>query len=394
MREGFSSALAGGQGDNLYDTWLNSPRYSGDPFDDGQPIATGSGRDIPYTGMGMTHMGMGMSRFGVSMHPVDMHPVDMHPMDTRPDTRPMDMGHVGHMGRDVGYPGMGMGMDTGQLPQWDPAEELACLLRASMPDEASADVCVPDEPVVTSTAPQPVVGVDHTCTRPPARPPYPVGHRRVRQRPPVASLLRTASFSIGALSAVIVAMVSVFGGIVAYAPLREAAIDYELSAGVVRWWPLLVYGPWMVASLSILRAALHRRAAVHSWCVVMFFCFVAVFLCVAQAPRTVTGMAAACVPPLAALTCFHQLVRQLTLTRPPRQTAPRHRQGTPRHRQTATSPARRREEPAPSRPETVTAQGCSAHPNSVVTGLLSGSLSRHHAAPGGLGGRGTGLRVQ
>ncbi|WP_238431724.1 DUF2637 domain-containing protein [Streptomyces cavernae] len=356
MYEGYSSALTDGQGDNLYDAWLNSPRFSGDVFADGQPMAAVHGMDVP---------------------------------------------------------------------QWDPAEELAYLLRGSMLDEPSVDLGVhQDEPTVTATltqpvvgtaqpvvgtAPpvagvpqpavgtsQPVVGVDHTCTRPPGRPPYPApaGHRRARRKLRIVSLLRTASFSIGALSAVIVAMVSVFGGIVAYAPLRDAATDYELSADVVRWWPLLVYGPWMVASLSILRAALHRRRAVHSWCVVLFFCCVAVLLCVVQAPRTVTGMAAACLPSLAALTCFQQLVRQITLTKPPRQTAPRHRQGTPRHRQSTASPAHRHEEAEAARQEQVAAhtQGCPAHPNGAVTS----TLPRHHSTSAGLGvgGRAAGLRMQ
>ncbi|MET9520592.1 hypothetical protein [Streptomyces sp. NPDC002994] len=48
-------------------------------------------------------------------------------------------------------------------------------------------------------------------------------------------------------------------------------------------------------------------------------------LCVAQAPRTPVDAAAAALPSLAALACFQQLVRQITLTRPPRQANPRHR---------------------------------------------------------------------
>ena len=100
MREGYSSAVAGGQGDTFYDTWLNSPRYSGDLFDDMQPMAASTGMDMPHLGMGMTHMGMGMSRFGVSTRPAD--------------TRPMGVG----VGMDVGYGGL----DTGHIPQLDPAE--------------------------------------------------------------------------------------------------------------------------------------------------------------------------------------------------------------------------------------------------------------------------------
>lgn len=91
-------------------------------------------------------------------------------------------------------------------------------------------------------------------------------------------------------------------------------------------WPLLVYGPWTVASLSILRTALHRRRAVHSWFIVLLFSSVAIMLCVAQADRTFTGIAGASLPALASLACFQQLVRQITLTLPPRQGTRRHRQ--------------------------------------------------------------------
>jgi hypothetical protein len=48
--------------------------------------------------------------------------------------------------------------------------------------------------------------------------------------------------------------------------------------------------------------------------------------CVADAHQTVTGVATAVVPALASLSCFQQLIRQITLTRPPRQTVSRHRQ--------------------------------------------------------------------
>ncbi len=136
--------------------------------------------------------------------------------------------------------------------------------------------------------------------------------------------MRTASHVIGALAAVTASTVSFFGGMVAYDPLRLVAVA-RMQDGIASWWPLLVYGPWLVASLSVLRAALHRRRAVHSWCVVLLFSSIAMLLCVIQAPKTLVDMAAAALPGLASLACFQQLVRQITLTRPPRRTAPRHR---------------------------------------------------------------------
>ncbi|MFH8219259.1 DUF2637 domain-containing protein [Streptomyces sp. NPDC018057] len=149
------------------------------------------------------------------------------------------------------------------------------------------------------------------------------GHRKVRERRRPSGV-RAASHVIAALAAVTASAVSFFGGMVAYDPLRIVAVT-RMHGGIASWWPLLVYGPWFVASLSVLRAALHRRRAVHSWCVVLLFSSIAMLLCVIQAPRTVIDMSAAALPGLASLACFQQLVRQITLTRPPRRTAPRHR---------------------------------------------------------------------
>ncbi|MEV6576490.1 DUF2637 domain-containing protein [Streptomyces sp. NPDC051577] len=132
------------------------------------------------------------------------------------------------------------------------------------------------------------------------------------------------SFGAAALVALIGAMVSVLSGVIAYDPLHLAAAQ-GISRSPAASWPVLLYGPWLVASVSVLRAAIHRKEAAHSWAVVLLFSAVAVALCLTQAPPTVTGLATASIPPVAALTCFHQLVRQLTLTRPIRQPEPRHR---------------------------------------------------------------------
>lgn len=149
-------------------------------------------------------------------------------------------------------------------------------------------------------------------------------HRKVRERKR-PNLMRTTSHVIAALTAVIASSVSFFGGMVAYDPLHLLALA-RMREGLASWWPLLVYGPWLVASLSVLRAALHRRRAVHSWGVVLVFSSIAMLLCIVQAPRTIVDVAAAALPGLASLACFQQLVRQVTLTRPPRRTTPRHRQ--------------------------------------------------------------------
>ncbi|MGW4669312.1 DUF2637 domain-containing protein [Streptomyces sp. NPDC004324] len=209
--------------------------------------------------------------------------------------------------------------DALQEPGWDPVEELTYLLQDAVAAEQAATVPPPrgestrhdDFPGDPTDAPEEWAG-ERRSVRPST-----TGHRKVRVRRSRFSWLTTVSFVIAALAAVIVSMVSVFGGMVAYAPLRRIASGTR--SGLGPWWPLLVYGPWMVASLSVLRAALHRRRAVHSWYVVVLFTFVAVMFCVIDAHKSVTGVAAAVVPALASLTCFQQLVRQITLTRPPRQ---------------------------------------------------------------------------
>ncbi|MEU9638816.1 hypothetical protein [Streptomyces tendae] len=208
-------------------------------------------------------------------------------------------------------------------PGWDPAEELAFLLQDAMEPRTGA-------PSVTDTsalAPAPGTPLSNlqeiTAELPPLRE-SPTSHRRVRRGRKV-SRLRAASLFVAALAAVIAASVSLFGGMVAYEPLRLAAVT-RTRGSVVSWWPLLVYGPWLVASLAVLRAALHQRRAVHSWAVVLLFSAIAMLLCIAEAPRTVSDAAAAALPGLASLVCFQQIVRQITLTRPPRRAVPRHRQ--------------------------------------------------------------------
>ncbi|MGW2642626.1 hypothetical protein [Streptomyces sp. NPDC001348] len=216
-------------------------------------------------------------------------------------------------------------------PSWDPAEELAYLLQKAGQEEYAKTVPPPrDEAPVTAPAPgSPMRQLqDITAELPPVRSSR-RGHRRPtpRRRP---GGLRIASCVLAALGAVIVSMVSVFSGVATYEPLL--VITAHGREGADAWWPVLVYGPWMAGSLSILRAALHQRRAVHSWFVVLLFSSVAVLLCVVQAPRTIAATATAALPGVAALACFQQLVRQITLTRPPRRTTPRHRSRTPHER--------------------------------------------------------------
>ncbi|MET7982391.1 MULTISPECIES: DUF2637 domain-containing protein [unclassified Streptomyces] len=242
-------------------------------------------------------------------------------------------------GQNPGYPA---GPETGPYGEpvavplheqdWDPVEELTYLLQDAA---AEQEVTVPpprSEPEYTDEYTDEFAGdplddpmdnlVRITAELPPIRRSS-SGHRKVRVRNP-RNWIQTVSFVIAAVAAATVSMVSVFSGMVAYSPLQRIASNAQSGTGP--WWPLLVYGPWMVASLSILRAALHQRRAVHSWYVVLLFSSVAMMFCVADAHQTITGVATAVVPALASLTCFQQLIRQITLTRPPRQSVSRHRQ--------------------------------------------------------------------
>ncbi|MFH8394149.1 DUF2637 domain-containing protein [Streptomyces sp. NPDC018036] len=242
------------------------------------------------------------------------------------------------------HPGYPTGPETGTYGDpggalhdqgWDPVEELTYLLQDAA---AEQEVTVPPprsepayaeefEPVYTDEfTGDPMDNlVQITAELPPLRRSS-AGHRKVRVRNP-RNWIQTVSFVLAAVAAATVSMVSVFSGMVAYSPLQRIASNAQSGTGP--WWPLLVYGPWMVASLSILRAALHQRRAVHSWYVVLLFSSVAMMFCVADAHQTITGVATAVVPALASLTCFQQLIRQITLTRPPRQTVSRHRQRRP-----------------------------------------------------------------
>ncbi|MET9497842.1 DUF2637 domain-containing protein [Streptomyces sp. NPDC006552] len=231
---------------------------------------------------------------------------------------------------------------------WDPTEELAYLLSEAIEHETThqvPDFTTDGAPTLVGSA-DPATGEGDDLERsdpddadPTAAEiatadlnrlqPSPATHRhrsraRPRKRSAGAGLLRLTSWAIAIAAAVTVSVVCVFGGMVSYHPLRQLAL-HRTTSYTVNAWPLLIYGPWIVASLSVLRAGLHRRRAAHSWAVVLLFSIVAMVLCVAQAAHRPLDAATAALPALAALACFQQLMRQITLSRPPRQSHPRHR---------------------------------------------------------------------
>ncbi|GGW52034.1 hypothetical protein GCM10010503_31230 [Streptomyces lucensis JCM 4490] len=207
---------------------------------------------------------------------------------------------------------------------WDPAEELAFMLRDAIEEQQPRIPSARKEDHLGDPVPKSHREIleEITAELPPVNRPR-RGHRKVRarQRP---SGIRVISYCIAALATVVAAAVSIFGGLIAYDPLRIVAVSQSHS-DVVSWWPILVFGPWLVAALAIFRAALHQRRAFHSWCMLLAFSAIAMTLCVAPAPKNVVDTAVAALPSFASLACFQQVVRQITMTRPPRRALPRHR---------------------------------------------------------------------
>ncbi|MEV0264238.1 DUF2637 domain-containing protein [Streptomyces sp. NPDC050617] len=137
------------------------------------------------------------------------------------------------------------------------------------------------------------------------------------------------------LTTVLVAAVGILGAAASYPALHGLASGVA-PGGVALLWPLLVYGPWLAATLSILRARAYRRRTVHSWCVIILFAAIAMALCIIHAPTTPAGIIVAGLPPVTVLLCFHQLIRQLDLTPGPTPTTRHASTARGAHRQRVT----------------------------------------------------------
>ncbi|WP_258193472.1 DUF2637 domain-containing protein [Streptomyces sp. MA5143a] len=94
-----------------------------------------------------------------------------------------------------------------------------------------------------------------------------------------------------------------------------------VSERFAQWWPLTVYGPWLVAGLSILRASVQHRTARRSWAVMLLSSGTAVALCIGQTPGSVLAMVVVGIPPITALVCFRELVGQFSSRSGPRHAA-------------------------------------------------------------------------
>ncbi|MEV6113378.1 DUF2637 domain-containing protein [Streptomyces sp. NPDC052109] len=170
--------------------------------------------------------------------------------------------------------------------QWDPVEELAQMLSA-----ASGANPEPSPPHERSS------------------------HRRTRRRLRAES--RTHDSNRGTHT-ILVATISVCAVCMlgwsfsySYAQLRATA-SFVLPMRLAQWWPLTVYGPWLVAALSILRATVQSRSARRSWGVVLGASAMAVALCVSHSSHSLLSLIIFGIPPITALVCFWEIVGQVS----------------------------------------------------------------------------------
>ncbi|MFJ2868323.1 DUF2637 domain-containing protein [Kitasatospora sp. NPDC087314] len=158
--------------------------------------------------------------------------------------------------------------------------------------------------------------------------PHLIANRRERRARPARRRPDILGSVIGFLTATIVTVVCILGWIISYHPLQDVALS-QLPRGMSQYWPVVVYGPWMVASLSVLRAALGGRKVANSWTVILLFAGIASLLCIANTPCTMPEAVVAGLPPVTAVVSLQQMVRQLIATRQVSQEDRRHK---PSHR--------------------------------------------------------------
>lgn len=187
---------------------------------------------------------------------------------------------------------------------WDLDEELAQMLSTTQ----GLETVRPDP------APPPLAG-----DRPAPRP---VHHRRPQ---PSAHIIAGNSkiFSVGILVTLItLCAVTMLTWSISYSydQLRSIAL-LVVSPKLAHWWPLTVYGPWLLAGLSILRASVQRRTARRSWAVMLISSGTAVALCIGQSADSLLGMVVVGIPPITALVCFRELVGQFSARPGPKHAA-------------------------------------------------------------------------
>jgi hypothetical protein len=179
---------------------------------------------------------------------------------------------------------------------WDPAEELAEMLYTS-----------------SSAASNPTPEDGRRRTRRPVdrRRPRPLLHVIAGRQKIITVVILVAMITVCAV------MMLSWSISYSYNQLRVISL-LVVSARLAKWWPLMVYGPWLVAGLSILRASVQQRTARRSWAVLLIASATAVALCVGHSPRSLLAMVVVGIPPITALVCFRELVGQISPENGPR----------------------------------------------------------------------------
>jgi hypothetical protein len=157
----------------------------------------------------------------------------------------------------------------------------------------------------------PGLDLSHSVRSDPERHKSPVNRRRPQSR----KLHLTAILIV----AIFVCSVSMICWSISYSygQLRAVASLF-MSPGIARWWPWMLYGPWIAAGFGIMRAALQGRTARWSWAVLVTASAGAVGLCVGNSTESILMMSVAGIPPITALACFQELAGQLSYRHRPR----------------------------------------------------------------------------
>lgn len=182
------------------------------------------------------------------------------------------------------------------LDGWNPVEELAEMLSAA----AGAG---PPSPLMDSAG-RPRHRVDRRRSQPWTR--LPAGRRRIIPTAVLVTIITVCSVAMLAWS-------------ISYSYRQLSAVALLVAPPrLAQWWPLTVYGPWLVAGLSVLLASVQRRPTHRSWAIMVISSGTAVALSVGCSPHSALSVVVSGIPPITALACFRELVGQIFFARGPR----------------------------------------------------------------------------
>ena len=121
---------------------------------------------------------------------------------------------------------------------------------------------------------------------------------------------------LGATAALATMVVSLLFWVSSSYPLRDLVVSHT-SREMQHVWPVVIYGPWLVAFLSSLLGTFERSRIAHSWVVVVLFSAAATSLCSKSLLGVPTEIIVAGLPPVAAAISFHQFMSQVSVLRFP-----------------------------------------------------------------------------